>query len=777
MESLIGQPVRRKEDRRFLTGRGRFTDDIDLPGQAYAAFLRSPHAHAHITRLDTRQARTAPGVRAVLTGRDYVDDGLYALDHMVNGVDHFDLSKPAFAPETLLHDPLPSHFPMASDRVRHVGEIVAMVVADTPDAARDAAECIEVDWQELPAVPDAQAAAAAGAPPLWDGGNVCVSDSRGDRAATDAALANADHVVRLSALNHRVSGVPMEPRAAIGVFDETTGTATLHAPSQGVHRYKLMIGKALDLTPDRVRIVTPDVGGGFGVRSCANAEYALLVWASCRIARPVKWTATRSECFLADFQARGVQGDGVLALDRDGRFTALKLDYIVDLGAYPVSLAVLGNLLKLAGGPYEIPAIHVDGRAVFTSTIPTSVYRGAGRPEVTYMVERMIDLAAAEIGIDRADLRRRNLIPSSALPYQSPLGPLYESGAFVDNLDTAKEAIDWAGFPARRAAARERGVFAGIGIATYLEAPAGAPIERADIRVLPEGRVEAVVGTQSSGQGHETAFAQVVAEVLQIAPDQIDVVFGDSDRAVTGGGSHSDRSMRLGGTVLFHASEEIVERGCRLAAHLLEAAETDIAYADGRFGIAGTDRFIGLFDLAEATAASGLPDDISGPLEGTNTVDQRLPAHPNGVAACEVEVDPETGAVAIVRYVTVDDVGRIINPIIVDGQIHGGIAQGAGQALWEQCVYDRETGQFLSGSFMDYCMPKADDLPSFGVSFNDTQPAPSNPLGVKGAGEAGTTPACAAIVGAVVDALRDSGVRHLEMPLTSEKIFRAIRTT
>ena len=777
MQPIIGQPARRKEDRRFITGEGRFTDDIDLPGQVHACFVRSPHAHAHIVGMDIASARDVPGVLGVLTGQDYGDDGLAALDHLVNGVDHFDLTKPAFAPETLRHDPLPPHFPIACGRVRHIGEIVAVALGETAEAARDAAERVELSWEALPALTDGRAAAAADAYPLWEDGNVCVVDSRGDREATDAAFAAADHVVRLTAHNHRVSGAPMEPRAAIGDYDSETGIATLHAPSQGVHRYKTTLSAALNLPPDRVRILTRDVGGGFGVRSCCNTEYVLLVWASRRIGRPVKWTATRSECFLGDFQARDVHGDGALALDRDGRFLALKLDYTVGLGAYPVSLAVLGNLLKLAGGPYAIPAIHVDGRAVFTSTIPTSVYRGAGRPEVTYMVERLIDIAAAELGVDRVALRRRNMIPSSALPYQSPLGPLYESGAFLDNLDAARDAIGWDGFPDRRVEAAKRGLLSGIGIATYLEAPAGAPVERADIRVLPQGEVEAVIGTQSTGQGHETAFAQVVAEALQVRMDQVSIVFGDSDRAVAGGGSHSDRSMRLGGTVLVRASEDIRARGRRLAAHLLEAAEADIVYSDSRFAVVGTDRSIGLFELAEAAAGSNLPNGMAGPLAAANTVDQRLPAHPNGVAACEVEIDPETGAVEIVRYVTVDDVGRVINPMIVDGQIHGGIAQGVGQALYEQCIYDAETGQFLSGSFLDYCMPRADDLPSFGVVLNDAHPAPSNPLGVKGAGEAGTTPACAAIVGAVVDALRDQGVRHLEMPLTPERILKAIRST
>ncbi len=608
MSTLIGEPIKRTEDRRFVIGEGRFADDLDLARQGHASFVRSPYAHARILNLRAATALGAPGVLAVLSGSDYKDDGLGEVAHFAVGVDHFDLTKPAFAPETLLHDPLPAHFPIARDRVRHVGEIVAVVVAETQDAARDAAELVEIDWEELPALPDAREAAEPGAPLLWDGGNLCAASSRGDRTATDDAFARAGHVIRLTSRNHRVSAIPLEPRSAIGDFDPGSGIATLHAPSQGVHRYKGALAAALKLAPERIRVVTRDVGGGFGARSACNVEYALLVWAARRCARPVKWTASRSETFLADFQARDVLCDGALALDGDGRFLGLRLHYTANLGAYPVSLAVLANLMRMAGGPYVIPAVHVAGRAVFTSTVPVSVYRGAGRPEVTFMVERMIDMAATELGIDRVALRRRNLIPPEALPYQSPLGPLYESGAFIDNLDAAHAAIDWDGFVDRRASAAERGRLAGIGIATYLESPTGAPNERGDIRVLPDGRVEAVIGTQSTGQGHETVFAQVVAEFLEVPMEQVSVIFGDTDRAVIGGGSHSDRSMRLGGTVLFRASEGIVELGRQRAAETLEAAVADVGYADGRFAVVGTDRSIGLFELAEAA-----------PLEASNT--------------------------------------------------------------------------------------------------------------------------------------------------------------
>lgn len=774
MSTLIGQSVPRREDLRFLTGAGHFTDDLNIAGQAFVGFVRSPHAHADIQTLDTGAALSAPGVVAVLTGGDYLADGHGPVNHLANGVDHFDLTKPAFPPETILQDPLPGHFPIAAGRVRHVGEIVAVIVAETPDKALDAAERVAVEYAPLPAVTDARAAAAGGSPQLFDGGNLCISLDRGDRAATETAFARAGHVIELKSHNQRISGIPLEPRAALGAYDAGTGMATLHAPSQGVHRYKLAVASALNMAPEKVRVVTPDVGGGFGVRSCANVEYPLLVWASRRAGRPVKWTATRSETFVADYQARDTHADAAMAFDRDGGILALRLDYLANIGAYPVSFAVLANLLRMAGGPYDIPAMHVSGRAVFTNTLPVSVYRGAGRPEVTFLVERMLDMAADDLGIDRLEIRRRNLIPPQALPYQSPLGPLYDCGGFADNLAAAAADVDWDDFAARRAAAAARGRLAGIGIATYLESPTGAPTERADIRIGDNQRIEAVIGTQSTGQGHETVFAQVVAESLQVPAATVDIVFGDTDRAVSGGGTHSDRSMRLGGTALVRAGDAVIARGTAIAAHLLEAATADIAFAGGRFSVAGTDRSIGLFDVAAAALTDRVPDRLGGPLEGTDTVAVRLPAHPNGVAACEVEIDPETGTIAVIRYITIDDVGRVIHPVIVDGQVHGGIAQGLGQAMMEHGIYDAHTGQVLTGSFLDYCLPRADDLPSFSTALNDAHPTKSNPLGVKGAGEAGTTPATAALVNAVVDALRDHGIRHLEMPLTPERVFRAL---
>ena len=758
---MIGERVPRKEDRRLLTGRGRFSDDFNAPGQAYAAFLRAPHAHARILETDASDTVPVAGVLAVLTGRDYAADGLSGLLHYVVPADHLDPSRPGLADDQI--SPLPEPLPIATDRVRHVGEIVAMAVAETREAAMDALERVRVEYEPLPAVTDARAAAEPGAPGVWDGDNVCLRAEAGDAAATEAAFAAARRVVRIAFHNHRIYGCPMEPKSALGEFDPESGRYTLHAPSQGVHRFKHSIAAALGVEPESVRIVTGDVGGGFGVRSPCADEYPLLLWAARRCGRPVKWQGSRSDTFLSDFHARDFRTEGALALDAGDRITAARIDYLGNLGAYPISFAVLSNLLKMAGPPYDIPAMHVTVRGVLANTIPVSVYRGAGRPEVTQVVERLIDLAADEAGADRAELRRRNLIAADAMPYRSGLGLDYDSGAFGENFDAVLREIDWDGFPARRAAARARGVRAGIGVVTYLESPGAAPYERTDVSVRADGRVEAVIGTQASGQGHETSFAQVVAEMLEIPFDRVEIVYGDTDRAVAGSGSHADRSMRLGGTILYRAARRIVEQGREEAARLLEAAAADIGYADGRFTVLGTDRSIGLFEVA-----------AEAPLAATEEIATRLHAHPNGAAACEVEIDPETGELAVVRYATVDDVGRAVNPMIVEGQIHGGIAQGIGQALMERTVYDPASGQLLTGSLMDYCLPRADDLPSFAGRLND-RPTEGNPLGVKGAGETGTTPATAVIVSAVTDALREYGVAHLEMPLTPEQVWRAIR--
>ena len=773
MVTQVGKSIPRREDPRFLTGSGLFGDDINHPNQAYAFFVRSPHAHANIQNMTYDKALASPNVITVLTGADYLTDGNGPIDHLIIGVDYDDTSLPGFPDEAIPRYGVPPHIPIAIDRVRHVGDIIAIVIAETATAAVDAAEKITTDYQPLPAVIGAREALGTAAPRLFEGDNVCVEFSRGEPRLTEIAFSKASLIVQLKSLSQRISAIPIEPRAASAVIDPLTGIATLYAPSQGVHKFKLAVMSALNLPADKVRVITRDVGGGFGARSCSNGEYPLLVWAAQRTRRPIKWTATRNETFVSDYQARDTDADAALALDPDGRIRGIRIDYVINLGAYPVSFAVAGNLQRLAGGPYDVSAVHMSGRAVVTNTVPVSVYRGAGRPEVTYLVERLLDMAAYKLGLDRLEIRRRNLIPPSALPYQAPLGPRYESGAFSQNMERAAAAIDWLGFPNRRAAATARGYLAGIGIANYLESPAGAPSERADIRVLPEGQVEAVVGTQSTGQGHETVFAQVVSDTLQIPEQQISISFGDTDQIAAGGGTHSDRSMRLGGTALVRAGEVLIAKGREIAGYALEAPISDIVYAGGHYRVAGTDREIDLFSVAAIKTASS-SDELERHLEGTETVNVRLHAHPNGVAACEIEIDPETGTVTVTRYATVDDVGRIINRTIVCGQIHGGITQGLGQALFEHNAYEPSTGQVLVGSFVDYCLPRADDVPFFWVVPNDEQPAPSNPLGVKGAGEAGTTPATSALVNAVADALSSRGVDHIETPVTPERVLRAL---
>jgi aerobic carbon-monoxide dehydrogenase large subunit len=774
MTPLVGQPIRRKEDRRLLTGNGRFTDDIAVPRQSYAVVLRSPHAHARIRTIDTSAARALPGVLAVLTGADYAADGLKPMQHGPSGADHFEITKPAFGPDEMPFGPPPGQPPIAAGKVRFVGEAVAYAIAETLDAARDAAESIDVDYEMLPAAVDIATALAPGAARLWDerGGNLLVESQNGDRAATDAAFARAHKIIRLTSHNQRVSGVPMEPRCAIAEYDKVSDSFTIHSVSQGVHRIKFTVASCLGVPMDKVRVITGDVGGGFGVRSSVYPEYAALAWAARKVGRPVKWNSSRAEAFLADYQARDVEVEGALALDKDGKFLALQLSYAGNLGAYPVSYAVLNNVTRMASNVYDIPAQHVRVKGVATNTVPMSVYRGAGRPESNFILERMIDLAAAEMGVARDELRRRNIIPTKALPYQSPLGHRYDCGAFAENFESVLGLIDWAGFPARRDAAHAKGLKRGIAVVNYLESPTGFVDERSDIRVLAEGRIDAAIGTQASGQGHETSFAQVVADILQVPLERVSVLFGDTAVSVSGGGTHSDRSMRLGGAVLVRASTEIVARAKKLAAVKLEVAESDLAFADGRFTVAGTDRSIGLFDLAATAEDPRLPEDLRGPLAATSILNTRLHAHPNGSAACEVEIDPELGSVAVVRYATVDDAGRVINPMIVEGQVHGGAAQGIGQALMEAIVFDKD-GQLLSGSFMDYAMPLAGDLPNFATKQNAV-PTDSNPLGVKGAGEAGITPATSAVIGAITDAL---GITHLEMPATPERVWRTIQAS
>ncbi len=769
----IGMPVLRKEDARLLTGSGRFSDDVSVPGQAYVAMLRSPHAHARILRINAAQALAAPGVLAVLTGADFLRDELKSIPHRPFSASPPDIRLANRDGSEIFIAP---HFPLPADKARFVGEAVAMIVAESVEFARDAAELVRVDYEPLPSVTDAEAAARSGAPRVWDeqDSNVSIDADVGDPVATDAAFTRAAHVVRLETRVQRVTGVPMEPRAAVGEYDPATRRYTLHAGSGGVVRQKRELAWILGVDEAAVRVVARDTGGNFGTRNSFFPEFALVAWAAKRLGRPVKWTCDRSEAFLSDYQGRDLTVSAELALDTEGNFLALRSSNLSNTGAHSASHVPLSKGASIMTSVYRIPAAHVRARAVLTNTPPTTPYRSAGRPEAVFVLERLVDLAARELSLDRVELRRRNLIPEAALPFANPLGLTYDSGAYAKAMHTALELAEWDGFPARREAARRCGRLRGIGVANYIEVTSGFPTEQSEITVQPEGRVDAVIGTLSSGQGHETSFAQLLVEWLGVPFDSVRLVTGDTDVVAEGGGSHSGRSMRLASLVMSKASEAIVARGKNIAAHLLEAAQADIEFRAGVFTVKGTDRSIGIFEAAAAALGEGMPGELRGPLAATYIETVRVAGFPYGCQVCEVEVDPETGVVEVVRVAAVDDVGRAINPLILQGQTHGGIAQGIGQALLEQCRYDAD-GQLVSGSFMDYAMPRADLLPDLATQLSEV-PATTHPLGIRAGGEGGTTPALAAAINAIVDALAELGVTHVEMPATPERVWRAIQT-
>lgn len=745
----IGKPVSRKEDERLLQGRGSYSDDLVLPGQAFAAMVRSPHAHARIRGMEVREARAVPGVLAVLTGHDAAQDGLKPVPYRpISPNPHEVPLKAGF---------LAPYPPLPADAARFVGQAVAMVVAETAMAAKDAAELVVVDYEPLPAVTGARAAAMPDAPRIWPqaASNVSVDVSVGDAQAAEAAFRSAAHVVRLDTTINRVTGVPMEPRSALGTFED--GRYLVYASTGGVHRHRSEIAGALGVPEDRVRVITRDLGGNYGARNNLYPEFALVAWAARRTGRPVKWTCERTEAFLTDDHARDLQAQAELALDAQGNMLAYRADLASNAGAHAVSFIPLAKGMGVSTSVYRVPHAALRGRAVVSNTSPTTPYRAAGRPEVMYIMERLIDLAALRHGFDRLDLRRRNLVAS--FPYRNPQGLVYDSGDYLGVQERVVALADWDGFGKRREASRKRGRLRGIGLGHYIELNTGAPRERAEVRVLPEGRIELVLGTLSAGQGHETSFAQLLCEWFGVELGQVRLLTGDTDLTPIGGGSHSGRSMRMGAVVMAHACDRVVEEGRQKAAERLEAAAADIEFAEGRFRVKGTDRALGLFEMAPLVAAY----DETTP----------LPSYPFGCAVCEVEVDPETGVVEIVRHSTVDDCGRAVNPLILHGQTHGGIAAGVGQALMESCRYDPESGQLLSASFMDYAIPRADQFPMFATEISEV-PSTTNPLGMRGGGEGGTTPALAAVCNAVVDALVDLGVEHLELPLTPERVWRAI---
>jgi aerobic carbon-monoxide dehydrogenase large subunit len=767
MTNGLGQAFRRKEDFRLLTGRGCFADDVSLDGQLYGVVARAPHAHARLLKVNTSHALAAPGVHAVLTGADYRADGLKILPSMGNPPDLPLINRnggPIFV--------APDH-PLVIDKVRRAGEGIAFVVADTRAHALDAAELIDASYEILPAVTSAHDALVPGAPQVWDQAhaNICADAERGDAAPTAAAFARAAHVVELEIDNNRVTGAPMEPRAAVASYDASTGRYTLFYGGQGVTLQRDALAKTLDVSPDRVRTVSRDVGGNFGVRSIHCREHVLIAWASKRLGRPVKWSSDRNESFLIDTAGRDLWARAALALDAQGKFLALRAEIIGNIGAQTINLTPLSRCGAVVTGLYDIPVAHITLKAVFTNTIPISTYRGAGRPEGIYMIERLVDRAAQELRIDPAELRARNLVRAAQLPYRNATGTLYDSGEFGANMRRALELADWSGFPRRRARAESLGRLRGIGIGNYIETATGIPFERVVVSVLPEGRVTMIIGTAASGQGHETSFSQVLAEMLGVPFESIDVRTGDTDFVKVGGGSNSSRSMRIGTFLLDETKTEVIVKAKQLAARAFGAQSEQIEFDAGQFRLSGTNRSMSLFEVAAYARNADLPAELAGELTATASIARMLPTFPNGCHICEVEIDPETGAVEIIRHVGIDDVGRVINPMLVDGQTHGAVVQGLGQALMENCVHDPRSGQLLTGSFMDYAMPRADNVPFFEVHCNEV-PAPNKPLGIKGAGEGGTTGAPPAVMNAIIDALR---VKDIAMPATPERIWHALR--
>ena len=777
---FIGQSVKRKEDARFLTGTGQYTDDVALPNQTQAYFLRSPHAHATIRNIDTTKAKQSPGVIAVFTGNDLEGVSGLPCGWLITSVDGTPMKEPP-------------HPVLAKGKVRYVGDPVALVVAETRDQAKDAAELIDVDYEVLPAVVDAVEALKSGAPHVHDEapGNKCYTWSIGDKAAVDAAFAKAAHVTKLDLYNNRLVPNAIEPRAAVASYNRAQDEYTLYVANQNPHVERLlMTAFVLGLPEHKVRVIAPDVGGGFGSKIYLYPEETAMVWATKRVGRPIKWAAERSESFMADAHGRDHHTHAELALDANGKFLAMRVHTTANMGAYLSTFAsCIPTILyaTLLAGQYTTPVIYCEVDAVFTNTAPVDAYRGAGRPEATYLVERIVHQAAAEMNIPQHEIRRRNFIRE--FPYQTPVALLYDTGGYDACLDEAMKIADVEGFPARKDEAAKRGRLRGLGYASYIEACGIAPsnvagslgaraglFEAGEVRVHPTGSVTIFTGSHSHGQGHETTFAQVVASRLGIPIENVDVVHGDTGRVLFGMGTYGSRSLAVGGTAIVKAIDKIVSKGKKIAAHLLEAAESDIEFKDGKFTVAGTDRSKAFGEVALAAyVPHNYPlDKLEPGLNETAFYDPTNFTFPAGTHICEVEIDPDTGATTIVKFTACDDFGNIINPMIVEGQVHGGLCQGIGQALLENCVYDKESGQLLTGSLMDYALPRADDVPSFNVATKVT-PCTHNPLGAKGCGEAGAIGAPAAFMNAVMDALSTAGVKHLDMPASPHRVWQAIQ--
>jgi len=780
----IGASVRRVEDQRFITGNGNYVDDINLAKQCHAVFVRSDQAHAELKGVDTDKAASAPGVIAVLTGAEVAADSLGGLP-CGWGITSIDGNPMAEPPWPIL----------AQERVRFVGDAIAVVIAETRIQALDAAELVEVSYNPLPAVVATAEANKDGAPQVWADAknNTCFHWAIGEKGPTDEAFSAAAHVTKIKLVNQRLIPNAMEPRSAVASFASATNELTLYCTCQAPHAMRLLLGAFVLQQPEhKFRVVSPDVGGGFGSKIYPYAEYAVLCWAAKRLGRPIKWTAVRSESFVTDAHGRDHVTEAELALDKDGKFLGFRSETIANLGAY---LSAFGPLIPtflyatLFAGQYTTPAIYAEVKAVFTNTTPVDAYRGAGRPEATYLLERIIEQAAGELGIDPAELRRRNFIAPDAFPYQTPVALMYDSGEYGAALDKALELSDYKGFAARRDASAKQGKLRGVGFSLPIEATGAAPsaiagqlgaraglYESAEIRFNATGSVSVISGSHSHGQGHATTFAQLVSDQLGVPIENIEVVEGDTDRATMGMGTFGSRSLSVGGNAIVKAADKIIEKGKKIAAHMLEASAGDIEFKDGNFTVAGTDRSLNIGEIAfSAYVPHNYPlEELEPGLNEQAFFDPINFNFPFGAYVCEVEIDPETGVVEVAEFTAVDDVGRIINPMIVEGQIHGGIVQGIGQALLENGVYDKD-GQLLSGSFMDYTMPRADDMPNFKTGTNETL-CPMNPLGVKGCGEIGTIGATPAVINAVINALSSLGVTSFDMPATPQRVWQTIQS-
>lgn len=783
-DGAIGAPLKRREDLRFLTGEGRYVDDLNRTGQIHAYFLRSSVAHATINSINTSKAEAAPGVVRILTGADWAADGVGGLPCGWQVIGKNDVA---------MHEP--PHPALVADKVRHVGDNIAVVMAETLAQARDAAELIEIDLSPLPAAVSMASATASGAALVHDDvpGNQCYDWEIGDKAVADEAFASAAHITTLELVNNRLVANPLEPRAALAEYDTSNDSYTLHTTSQNPHVIRLLMGAfVLSIPEHKLRIVAPDVGGGFGSKIYHYAEEAVLTWASKKVKRPIKWNADRSDAFMTDAQGRDHVTTGELALDKDGHFLALRVHTQANMGAYLSTFApAIPTYLyaTLLAGLYKTPVIYCNVKAIFTNTVPVDAYRGAGRPEACFLIERLVEQAARDTGIDKVEIRRRNFIAESEMPYQTPVALEYDSGNFVKNLDDGLKSADYAGFAARRAESEKNGKLRGIGLATYIEACGIAPsavagalgaraglYESAEVRVHPTGSVTVFTGSHAHGQGHETTFAQLVADGLGVPVENVEVVHGDTDRVQFGMGTYGSRSLAVGGSAIVKAMDKIVEKGKKIAAHLLEASVDDIEFDAGTFRVSGTDKELGIGDIAlTAYVPHNYPiEELEPGLDETAFYDPKNFTYPNGCHIAEVEIDRDTGDVTLISFNAVDDFGRIINPMIVEGQVHGGLVQGIGQALMEDCVYDDE-GQLVTGSFNDYCLPRADNVPSFTVGTNEGAPCTHNPLGVKGCGEAGTIGAGAAVINAVIDALGTAGIDNIAMPATSHRVWQALQ--